>query len=160
MKNQINHSLLENSTFCYELPISIGNSTFCGLNRIIWTQRYKHPMLLGMTITPVVIYWIIQILLIKGIYQNHLKLWRKHNELKNHGQHDINMGCVCFHCGAYKDRICFRFKTYFTMVVLVMFKFLWDGIDLTLDVYIFYQLEKGEVLDSGITRNITVNSYI
>ena len=44
--------------------------------------------------------------------------------------------------------------------VLVILKYFWDAIDLTLDVYIFYQLETGAVLDNVIFRNTHVNNAI
>ena len=56
--------------------------------------------------------------------------------------------------------ILFSLKTCVSIVVLVFFKFFWDAIDLTLDVYIFYRLERGEVLDDVIYRNIHVNNAI
>ena len=48
----------------------------------------------------------------------------------------------------------------FTIVVFTIIKLLWDAIDVTIDVYLFYQLEMGEVVDNGIYHNATVNSFI
>ena len=56
--------------------------------------------------------------------------------------------------------ILFKAKTYTTMVILVLVKYLWDAVDMTLDMYIFYQLERGEILDSWIYRNAHVNNSI
>ena len=39
-------------------------------------------------------------------------------------------------------------------------KLIWDAIDTTLDSYLFYQLEFGQVIDENITRNANVNNSI
>ena len=48
----------------------------------------------------------------------------------------------------------------FTIVVFTIIKLLWDAIDVTIDAYLFYQLEMGEVVDNGIYHNAAVNSFI
>ena len=48
----------------------------------------------------------------------------------------------------------------FTVVVFTIIKLLWDAIDVTIDAYLFSQLEMGEVVDNGIYHNATVNSFI
>ena len=39
-------------------------------------------------------------------------------------------------------------------------KIIWEAIDVTLDAYLFYQLEMGEILDKNIIRNTNVNNAI
>ena len=56
--------------------------------------------------------------------------------------------------------ILFDMKTYFSLIILVLFKYFWDAIDLTMDVYIFYRLEHGEILDDVIYRSFHVNNAI
>ena len=48
----------------------------------------------------------------------------------------------------------------FTIVVFTIIKLLWDAADVTIDAYLFYPLEMGEVIDNSIYRNATVNSFI
>ena len=37
---------------------------------------------------------------------------------------------------------------------------IWDAVDVTLDAFLFYQLELGELLNANITRNSNVNNAI
>ena len=60
----------------------------------------------------------------------------------------------------YQTGILFSIKSYFSMIILVLLKYFWDAIDLTLDVYIFYRLERGHLLDDVIHRNIHVSNAI
>ena len=57
--------------------------------------------------------------------------------------------------------ICIK-KSYliFTIVVLTNLKLLWDAIDVTIDAYLFYQLETGKVIHENIYRNVHVNNAI
>ena len=51
-------------------------------------------------------------------------------------------------------------KPYFSIVILTLMKYFWDAVDLTLDVYIFYRLERGDILDDVIYRNSQVINRI
>ena len=62
----MNNSSSKNNTFCYDLPIAVGNSTFCGLTEK-WSPRFSHGKLLAMAITPVLMYWIILCLMVKKL---------------------------------------------------------------------------------------------
>ena len=64
----MNNTNVKSNTFCYDLPIAIGNKTFCGLTEK-WTSRFNHGVLLAMTITPAVFYWIVLLAFIKTLYQ-------------------------------------------------------------------------------------------
>ena len=81
-------------------------------------------------------------------------------------------GCSC-NCTRNKEICCLNFwasislpqsirKPFFmfTIVVFTIIKLLWDAADVTIDAYLFYQLEMGEVIDNSIYRNATVNSFI
>ena len=48
----------------------------------------------------------------------------------------------------------------FSIVILTIIKLFWDATDVTIDAYLFYQLEMGEVIDISIYRNTTVNYFI
>ena len=48
----------------------------------------------------------------------------------------------------------------FTIIILTILKLLWDAIDVTIDAYLFYQLETGRVIDKDIYRNKHVNNAI
>lgn len=48
----------------------------------------------------------------------------------------------------------------FTIVVLTIIKLLWDAEDVTIDAYLFYQLEMGGVIDNGIYRNGKVDKFV
>ena len=163
-----------NGTFCYQLPVSIGNSTFCGLNKN-WKSRFSHPSLMAMTITPVAIYWMVLFAFIKSLYKTMVdfKQWRTDENLKyltggnrkyeiikrSHFEMTENFLCRSRWCTLYKDDL-LNAKLYVSVVLTALFKYFWDAIDLTLDLYIFYQLEKGEVLHPAIYRNDKVNNAI
>ena len=53
-------------------------------------------------------------------------------------------------------------KAFFMLniVILTIIKLLWDATDVTIDAYLFYQLEMGQVIDIRIYRNATVNNFI
>ena len=68
---------------------------------------------------------------------------------KNHNQ-------KCYRCG-----ICIKkFYLAFSIIVLTNLKLLWDALDVTIDAYLFYQLETGKVIHEYIYRNIHVNNAI
>ena len=48
----------------------------------------------------------------------------------------------------------------FTIVILTNLKLLWDAVDVTIDAYLFYQLETGKVIHENIYRNVHVNNAI
>ena len=48
----------------------------------------------------------------------------------------------------------------YTGYILIYGKLLWDAVDVTLDSYIFYQLEFGQLIDEKIIRNSHVNNSI
>ena len=152
----------QTSNDCYDLPVSIGNSTFCGVTKK-WTPRFDWPILLVMSIIPVALYWIILFLYIKALYRKlNWMYWISKNSISctsleetgKPSNGNIKCGTPC--CKINGDRV----KLYFLAVIMVLFKYFWDAIDLTLDVYIFYQLERGEVIDGVIYRSINVNNAI
>ena len=146
---------VNNGTFCHQLPVSVGNSTFCGLTKK-WTSRFSHPTLLAMTIVPAVFYWIVLLAFLKTLHKHLMNVKKlKFEETK------INAIERCFSlcCNVDEDDF-LNVRLYISVVLIVLFKYFWDAIDLTLDLYIFYQLEKGEVLDNLIYRNANVNNSI
>ena len=48
----------------------------------------------------------------------------------------------------------------FTIIILTILKLLWEAIDVTIDAYLFYQIETGRVIDKDIYRNKHVNNAI
>ena len=48
----------------------------------------------------------------------------------------------------------------FTIIILTILKLPWEGIDVTIDAYPFYQLETGRLIDKDIYRNKHVNNAI
>ena len=46
----------------------------------------------------------------------------------------------------------------FTIIIFTTLKLLWDAVDVTIDAYLFYQLETGRVIDKNIYRNKHVNN--
>ena len=60
--------------------------------------------------------------------------------------------CYSPFCVIHKDDPA-RLVLYISIVLMVLLKYFWDGIDFTLDLYIVYRLKKGEVIDVGIYRN-------
>ena len=59
-------------------------------------------------------------------------------------------------CGIYIK----KFYLVFSIIVLTNLKLLWDALDVTIDAYLFYQLETGKVIHEHIYRNIHVNNAI
>ena len=170
----------QNNTFCYDLLIAVGNKTFCGLTQK-WSPRFNQGILLAMAITPVLIYWLILFLLIRKLFEVLHETWRiqtyvvefdwrfgdlHSDEIRKYVKRfeKVDNNTYKFQLVnlqlSYEFGIVFRIKSYISIIVLVLVKYFWDAIDLTLDVYIFYQLEKGEVLDNAIYRNIHVNNAI
>ena len=62
----------------------------------------------------------------------------------------------CYRCGIYIK----KFWLVFSIIVLTNLKLLWDALDVTMDAYLFYQLETGKVIHEYIYRNIHVNNAI
>ena len=71
----MNNSVSMNETFCRELPIAIGNKTFCGLTEN-WSPRFSHGALLAMTIVPVLVYWLVLFLMVKQLFKELHFIWR------------------------------------------------------------------------------------
>uniref|UniRef100_A0A7M5V9H7 Uncharacterized protein n=1 Tax=Clytia hemisphaerica TaxID=252671 RepID=A0A7M5V9H7_9CNID len=192
----MNGSSTRNDTFCYDLPIAVGNSTFCGLTEK-WSPRFSEGKLLAMAIIPVFVYWIILFKMIKELYKSILESWEKHidkttkeywalSTAQNPYQYlegvellykeekwaaAVNSSWIYYFKNHISNLSAFlrrsnevgfilRAKSYFSLVVLVLVKYFWDAIDLTLDVYIFYRLERGDILDTVIYRNDHVNDSI
>ena len=222
----MNNTNVKSNTFCYDLPIAIGNKTFCGLTEK-WTSRFNHGVLLAMTITPVLIYWLILFLMAKKLFKGLYFYWQWQKEMtrgspkveallakyfekrypneKHGGRVFIKMALWNTHrdeffktdkevqdeylegvkklfdntkkqdtniCGekwrifsnsfkqSNQSGVLFSLKSYFSLIILVLLKYFWDAIDLTLDVYIFYRLERGDVLDVVIYRNMYVINAI
>uniref|UniRef100_A0A7M5X9E2 Uncharacterized protein n=1 Tax=Clytia hemisphaerica TaxID=252671 RepID=A0A7M5X9E2_9CNID len=188
----MNSSSTKNNTFCYDLPIAVGNSTFCGLTEK-WSPRFSEGRLLAMTSIPVLIYWIILFKMIKKLYKTIIESWQKHIDetteeywAQNPYQYlegvellykeekwadGVNCSCRYYFKNYISNLLAslrrsnevgfiLRAKSYFSLVVLVLVKYFWDAIDLTLDVYIFYRLERGDILDAVIHRNDHVNDSI
>ena len=59
-------------------------------------------------------------------------------------------------CGIYIK----KFYLVFSIIVLTNLKLLWDALDVTIDAYLFYQLETGKVIHDYIYRNIHVSNAI
>ena len=123
-----------------------------------------------MTVTPVAIYWIVLFAFIKTLYKTLVNIrrtvleesqWSMNRRIEDGEQNEIIENVLCyFHCfNIYKDDI-LNLKLFTSIVLTPLFKYFWDAIDLTLDLYIFYQLENGEVLDDVIYRNENVNNSI
>ena len=73
---------MQNNTFCYDLPIAVGNKTLCGLAEK-WIPRFDHATLIGITLTPVLIYWLVLFLMTKQLYKNSF-LMLTHEKILNH----------------------------------------------------------------------------
>eukprot|EP00111_Clytia_hemisphaerica_P021406 TCONS_00062996-protein len=147
----------DNFTFCHQLPVIVGNSTFCGLKNK-WTSRFSEPTLLAMTIIPTAIYWMVLLAFVKTLYKTLMEFRGK--SLEEAHLYYKNVLCHCRCCNLYTDDDLLNAKLYISIVLIPLFKYFWDAIDLTFDVYIFYQLEKGNVLDNVIYRNENVNNSI
>ena len=240
-QSKMNNTSAQNHTFCYDIPIAVGNKTFCGLAER-WKPRFNHGNLLAMTIIPVLVYWAVLFKMCKKLYKESIKVWekeedpdfenksssefivnesiplmsllkpkkklkllpdevltrrrRKNKREKAHEQDESaksrycylegveelftntypNQKCYCLPIKVFVEKCRVRFtdiqssndrvrmliywKPYFSIVILTLVKYFWDAIDLTLDVYIFYRLERGDVLDDVIYRNSHVNNAI
>ena len=53
-----------------------------------------------------------------------------------------------------------KFYLVFSIIILTNLKLLWDAIDVTIDAYLFYQLETGKVIHEHVYRNNHVNNAI
>ena len=219
----MNDFSFKNNTFCYGLPIAIGNRTFCGLTER-WTSRFNHRALLAMTITPILIYWLILFLTAKEVFKALHFIWQWQKEMTRESQKteaillkyfekrhpndkgneerarnimeswaetiDSDADLKYAYLEGFKELFAdtpkhdtnffveewrsffttlkqsnrtgklFILKSYFSFIIFVLIKYFWDAIDLTLDIFIFYRLERGEVLDGVIYRNRHANNAI
>ena len=73
----MNSTTLKNETFCHELPISVVNTTFCGLTKE-WNPRIHHAVLLLMVILPATIYWLVVLTSLRRIYGIAKNIWKNH----------------------------------------------------------------------------------
>ena len=48
----------------------------------------------------------------------------------------------------------------FTIVIFTLLKLLWDALDVTIDAYLFFQLEMGGVINSSIYRHTAINNSV
>ena len=148
-KTEINQT---SKTFCQVLLVTIGNSTFCGLNKI-WKPRFNKSTLLVMSIIPVALYWIVLFAFIKTLFKSLIYVWKIRvqgfhqsnietiRRRERNGIYEIIDNVICYtpycSCIIFKDDFQ-RYKLFVADVLIVTFKYFWDAIDLTLDVYIFY----------------------
>ena len=126
-----NVSVTANSSmFCVDLPMHDSNLTFCGISTK-WEPRINKIGGIFACVIPTLMSWTFTVLVI-------VKLRKKIKETFN------GMSTVSVYIG----------------YLLFYGKLIWDAIDTTLDSYLFYQLEFGQVIDENITRNAHVNNSI
>lgn len=109
--------------------------------------------------------WVMTVVGIKVIY----KPWRSCYEherdrkiIKEDGQMDDIVHCplnFTINQSANK-RFIKRTYLFFTLVVLTIFKVVWDAIDVSFDIYTFINLENGELINGYIQRNAMVTNAI
>ena len=89
-------------------------------------------------------------------------------------QANKNIGKVSMTTRAQREHMCcinpfvgiklpYRIRKLFfllTVVVLTVAKLIWDAVDVTIDAYLFYKLEMGEMINEKVYRNGNVNSAI
>ena len=127
----LSYSAIANfSTFCVDLPIHDANRTFCGISTK-WKPRINKTGGIFACVIPTLMSWTFTFLVV-------IKLRKKIE------QSFEDMPII---------RVCYGY-------VLFYGKLLWDAVDVTLDSYLFYQLELGQVIDENITRNTHVNNSI
>ena len=127
----LSYSTIANfSTFCVDLPIHDANRTFCGISTK-WKPRINKTGGIFACVIPTLMSWTFTFLVV-------IKLRKKIE------QSFEDMPII---------RVCYGY-------VLFYGKLLWDAVDVTLDSYLFYQLELGQVIDENITRNTHVNNSI
>ena len=127
-----NFSLL---SFCHSIPTDKGNLTFCNLTSK-WKTRFSENGLYASMIIQSVMTIII---LIYGLYKVPDKLYKK---FKRDNDYDSLL----------KRRTEGKLS-FFSFVLLPTGKLVWDAIDAMFDLFVFYRLEEGLIIDDVIIRN-------
>ena len=125
------------SMFCVDIPIHDSNLTFCGISTK-WKPRLNKVGGIFACVIPTLMSWTFTVLVI-------IKLRKKIKETFNQESDTSNQRSTSSVCIGY---------------LLFYGKLIWDAVDTTLDSYLFYQLEFGQVIDENITRNTHVNNSI
>ena len=138
-------------TFCHQLPVSVGDSAFCGLTKK-WPTGFNQPTWLVGMIVIVVGYWIILLVFVKDLYRTLMdvrrlalkklqkSMKRKKRRIEKEEVFETIENVLCYSpcCVIHKDDPA-RLVLYISIVVMVLLKYFWDGIDFTLDLYIVYR---------------------
>ena len=118
------------STFCVDLPIPDGNRTFCGI-QTKWEPRINEIEGAIAVTTPTLFSWGLTLFVMISLRKVIKGLF------DNEAGHSACIGYLLFYG-----------------------KLIWDAVDVTVDSYLFYQLEFGKAIDESITRNTYVNNSI
>ena len=132
-------SLLPNTSCC-----TFAGNTFCGVNNT-WEATVSKPTAIVAAVIPTLLAWIFTLRGIGNIfkygemYNDFLDLWNE--------------------SGASRFKKIIRL--FIPIILLPISKFVWDAVDVTLDCYLFYQLEVGtDLMNQVIYRNVHVNKAI
>ena len=116
--------------FCVDLPIHDANHTFCGISTE-WKPRINRFVCILICVVFALLAWTFTLYVA-------IKLRRKIEEAyKNESSFSIFIGYLFFYG-----------------------KMIWEAVDVTLDLYLFYQIEFGEIINGSIYRNSHVNNSI
>ena len=118
------------STFCVDLPIHNGNRTFCGIETKSKPRISEVEGAIAAS-TPIVFSWGLTLLVMISLRKVIKGLF------ENEAGHSACIGYLLFYG-----------------------KLIWDAVDVTVDSYLFYQLEFGQAIDENITRNNYVTNSI
>ena len=126
-----NVSVIANSSmFCVDLPMHDSNLTFCGISTK-WEPRINKIGGIFACVIPTLMSWTFTVLVIVNLRKKIEETFDEDSTVSDY------IGYLLFYG-----------------------KLIWDAIDTTLDSYLFYQLEFGQVIDENITRNTHVNNSI
>ena len=145
---------------CHSIPSSLPNTTYCGITSG-WEPRFSSDTVL-VTMFVIPLMCAITILCVSLPYLR-THLWREYNDEHHDKEIRIDLetlpepsqdGHVWYNPGTIRS-ICFYIKkrTFYTSIVVPIVIHVWDTADVAFDLALFYQLEKGQLLDSSINFN-------
>uniref|UniRef100_A0A7M6DQY4 Uncharacterized protein n=1 Tax=Clytia hemisphaerica TaxID=252671 RepID=A0A7M6DQY4_9CNID len=130
--------------YCVDLPIYGDNKTFCGIKNG-WTPRLSNETGILILILISAIGWIATVI---GVLKTKTFMYNVYESKKVLDYLAVNTIAGCLPVSS---------KTAAMKIMITFYgKLIWDAIDVTFDVILFYDFEKGDLIDSNIARNSVV----
>ena len=167
---------VSNHSSCVDLPIYKNNKTFCGVTEL-WKPRISNNIAIILCVVPSIVAWLLTLFIIYHIKKYLFSIYNDSFEqdtftsavkledgTQDNLQEETIIKPVKDQNSYQKKHWCciYIYKIYlvFTIIILTILKLLWDALDVTIDTYLFFQLETGKVIHEHVYRNTHVNNAI